>query len=186
MGTGWQAPVEYSLNNQAWQPAATFNNLPVGNYTIKIRDASGCIDSVSTSLVQSYPDLLIQQIDTSFASCSGNADGHIIVNATGGKPNIQYSINNGSSYQNSNNFPVRQGNYIVKIKDANGCLSQPQNVVIGLHNNIILQAGLLRLLRGSSSGPLPLISDASSFAWTPTAHLSNAGIKSHCKSHGRY
>lgn len=178
VGTGWQAPVEYSLNNQAWQPAATFNNLPVGNYTIKIRDASGCIDSVSTSLVQSYPDLLIQQIDTSFASCSGNADGHIIVNATGGKPNIQYSINNGSSYQNSNNFPVRQGNYIVKIKDANGCLSQPQNVVIGLHNNIILQAGLLPpFCEGSSSGPLPLISDASSFAWTPTAHLSNAGIK---------
>ncbi len=178
IGTGWQVPVEYSLNNQAWQPATQYNNLPVGNYTIRIKDASGCMDSVSTSLIQSYPDLLIQQIDTSFASCSGNADGHIIINASGGKPSILYSINNGTSYQNNNNFPVRQGNYTIKIKDANGCLSAPQNIVIGLNNDIILQAGLLPpICEGATSYPLPLISDASSFAWVPAAHLSNAGIK---------
>lgn len=176
--TGWQAPVEFQANNGAWQSSPVFANLPVGNYRIKIRDASGCIDSVSTTLIQTHPDLLIQNIDTSFASCTGNADGKIIITSTGGRPAYQYSINNGVNYQSSNTFNVRAGNYIVKVKDQNGCTVSQQNVEVALKNDIILNMGNSPVIcEGTSSQPLPLSSDASTHLWWPSAGLSNVNIK---------
>ncbi|MFZ1529579.1 MAG: choice-of-anchor L domain-containing protein [Ferruginibacter sp.] len=176
--TGWQTPVEYRANNGAWQASPIFNNLAVGTYVIKIKDASGCTDSVSAAIIQTHPDLLIQRIDTTFASCTGNADGKIIITPTGGRPAYQYSINNGINYQASNTFNVRAGSYSIKVKDQNGCTIAQQNVEVALKNDIILSMGSAPVIcEGTSSQPLPLTSDASTHLWWPSGGISNVNIK---------
>lgn len=172
--TGWEPPVTYQANNGAWQSSPVFNNLPVGNYRIKIRDAAGCTDSIVTNIIQTHPDLLIQRIDTSFATCTGNADGKIIVTAMGGRPPYVYSINNGISFQSAPLFNVRAGTYAVTVKDQNGCLISQQQIEVALKNDILLTMGAAPVIcEGTSSRPLPLSSDATSHLWWPSLGLSS-------------
>ncbi|MGB5006868.1 MAG: choice-of-anchor L domain-containing protein, partial [Ferruginibacter sp.] len=56
---GWISPVLFSVNNGPYQPDSVFINLPAGMYTIKIKDATGCIDSLDIAVTQLFPDLLI-------------------------------------------------------------------------------------------------------------------------------
>lgn len=43
-------PVEFKLNNGAYQPSPTFSNLAGGGYTVTVRDAGGCEKSQNFSL----------------------------------------------------------------------------------------------------------------------------------------
>ncbi|MBK7342021.1 MAG: hypothetical protein IPJ06_02220 [Saprospiraceae bacterium] len=45
--SGGQAPFELQLNAGDWQSATVFNDLSPGQYTILIRDAAGCLDTLS-------------------------------------------------------------------------------------------------------------------------------------------
>ncbi|MCF8239396.1 MAG: gliding motility-associated C-terminal domain-containing protein [Saprospiraceae bacterium] len=45
--SGGQAPFEYQLNAGGWQSSTVFNDLSPGQYTILIRDAAGCLDTLS-------------------------------------------------------------------------------------------------------------------------------------------
>lgn len=70
-------------------------------------------------------------------TCTPN--GTIVVNATGGTPAYQYSINGGTTFQASNTFNgLSGGNYIVVVKDANNCLSAPQTVTLTLVNTMTI------------------------------------------------
>jgi hypothetical protein len=102
-GPEWAAPVEYSLNNGPWQAGNIFSNLPAGIYKVKIRDAAGCIDSLTIPITQLYPDFLISGIPIQAASCSGSADGSATINLTGGKNPYLYSLD-GINFQSSNVF----------------------------------------------------------------------------------
>lgn len=49
--TGGTAPYEYALGTGSFQAASSFNGLTNGDYTISVRDASGCTSTTSSSLV---------------------------------------------------------------------------------------------------------------------------------------
>ena len=108
-GAEWAAPVKYSINNGTYQNDSTFSNLPVGVYTIKIKDATGCIDSLVIPVTQLYPDFLITGIPIVPASCTGNADGTATINAIGGK-NPYLFTTDGINFQTNNTFNLTQGN----------------------------------------------------------------------------
>ena len=178
--TGWQAPVEFQANAGTWQSSPVFNNLPVGNYVVRVRDASGCMDSVVVDLTQSYPDLLVNAIDTTYASCTGNPDATITITAGGGRTPYTYSINNGTvstPFQASNIFNVLQGNYTITIKDANGCTVTDQRT-IALNNDLVMSFTEEPVIcEGTSSSPLPLQSNANSYLWWPSGGLSSTTVK---------
>ena len=48
---GGSAPYEYRLGNGPWQSSADFTDLPPGNYTVMVRDAIGCMDTLSGLIV---------------------------------------------------------------------------------------------------------------------------------------
>lgn len=48
---GGVAPYTYQLNNGIYQSSNLFNNLSVGNYTISVKDANGCISTQQVILV---------------------------------------------------------------------------------------------------------------------------------------
>ncbi|HRD57273.1 MAG TPA: choice-of-anchor L domain-containing protein [Ferruginibacter sp.] len=172
-GYEWPGPVEFSIDGgTTYQTDSTFNNLPVGNYTIRIRDAVGCIDSISVNIVQTYPDLLQTNITTA-ASCTGNADGSIIVTASGGNPAYQYSLN-GAAFVNNNTFNVMQGTHTVVIKDANGCTISSGNINVALNNTLQVDAGADEIICEGSSIALSAVATLSStYSWTPAVALSS-------------
>ena len=175
-GAEWTAPVEYSFNNGAWQTNNVFSNLPVGIYKVKIRDATGCIDSLDITLTQLYPDFLIDSTDIVAASCSGSADGSVTINLAGGKNPYQYSLD-GINFQNSSTFNLATGNYTIFVKDNNNCTAS-QNIFIPLNNIITLEAGQDKTICEGKSVPLNTLSNANSFVWWPATALDNTILQS--------
>ncbi len=119
--TGGTAPYEYSLNGMAWQPGNIYANLTAGNQVITVRDAQGCI--LSSLITITEPSALSCTIVSTNATNCGIFDGTIIVNAVGGVPTYEYSID-GTNYQASNSFTgLMAGSYIISVRDENDCIS---------------------------------------------------------------
>lgn len=128
--SGGVAPYQYSKDGGAtYQTSSTFNNLTAGTYTIRVKDAVGCMYDFTYTLTE--PSALTVSTSATPASCS-NDDGSITVNPGNGTPPYQFSIDNGSNYSATgvfNNLPI--GNYNVVVKDANGCMiSTAQSIVL--------------------------------------------------------
>ncbi|HKO77846.1 MAG TPA: T9SS type B sorting domain-containing protein [Flavobacterium sp.] len=105
-----------------------------GSYTISVKDANGCVLSDSfTLLVPVSPSATIDV--TSDYCYDGTNAAKLVVNATTTSTFVvtpyAYSIDNGQTWQASNTFNnLAPGNYIVKVKDAYGCISTAANTTI--------------------------------------------------------
>lgn len=115
------ANFSYSINGSTGQPTGSFSNLGAGTYTLTVVDAAGCTANQSVTL--SNPTAISFSVSgTTPASCTA-ANGTLTVTpAIGGAGGFQYSINNGTTFQSSNNFTgLTTGSYTVIAQDANGC-----------------------------------------------------------------
>jgi gliding motility-associated-like protein len=164
----WIAPVQYSLDGTSWQPTGDFANLPAGNYFVKVRDG-GCTDSIPVTIVQAFPDLVVDNIASTAASCSGNPDGQLSITVSGGNTPYAYSTD-GINFQPSNIFNLTGGNYTITIKDNNGCLATEAATVI-LDNTVTIDAGDETSICEGTSYSIPAVSNATTFAWTSTGAM---------------
>jgi hypothetical protein len=116
------APYQFSIDNgTTFQSGNIFNNLPAGTYNIVITDANGC--QVSTTVNITEPTPLVVNPNSTTSTCV-LSNGTITINASGGTGAIQYSIDNGATYQAGNVFSnLATGNYNIVVQDANGCLA---------------------------------------------------------------
>jgi len=81
---------------------------------------------------------LINSITATDPNCNGTSTGTITVTASGGIGAIQYSINNGLTWQNNGNFTgLAQGIYFIQIKD-NFCTVPPFGATIQLKDPALL------------------------------------------------
>lgn len=117
IATGGIPPYAYSLTSPiAIGPQAgnTFTSLPAGMYTVNIRDSYGCTyNSVVMVASPAAP------LSSTILSTSNNS---IEVNASGGNPSYQYSLDN-QPYQASNTFSnLTAGNHFITVLDSNGCI----------------------------------------------------------------
>jgi gliding motility-associated-like protein len=173
-GTGWTDPV-YAINNGTYQAGNSFSNLPVGTYWLKMKDASGCVDSIPVTLIQSFPDLAVSAL-VSQASCSGLPDGTVQMAATGGNSPYQYS-SDGTNFQPGNSFQLNVGSYNATVKDNNGCLAS-RSVFVPLRNLVTVDAGEDAVICEGGSHTIPAVSNGTSFQWTPASTLGNASLLS--------
>jgi N-acetylneuraminic acid mutarotase len=117
--SGGDAPYQYSINGILYQSGNTFTGLASGTYTVYVKEASGCI---STRLITiSNASGIYIGLTTYNPSC--NTNGTMVVNASGGLPPYQYSLD-GISYQSGSTFTgLAPGSYTGYVKDANGCIT---------------------------------------------------------------
>jgi len=129
--SGGTSPYQYSSDNgQSFQSANTFSNLTTNTYIVLIKDAYNCITN-SQSFTISEPSIISFSTNQSDVTCNGGNNGNITVTATGGSGTLQYSSNNGTSFQSSSTFTnLVAGTYNVKVKDGNNCITNSQSVVI--------------------------------------------------------
>ncbi|MFM7078221.1 MAG: beta strand repeat-containing protein, partial [Bacteroidota bacterium] len=112
----------YSINNgTTTQTSNTFNGLLAGTYPIIVSDANGCTTTVNASVSNTLAPV-ISAVNSSNNTCFNSNNGSIVINASGGTGSLQYSINNGSSYQSASTFSsLPAGTYNVVVADALGC-----------------------------------------------------------------
>jgi gliding motility-associated-like protein len=171
--TNGELPVVYSINNQPYQSSNVFSNLPAGSYLIRMEDAANCVDSMTVTLVQSFPDLGLTAA-TLPATCSIAADGTINAAGFGGNNNYLYSLD-GINYQVASGFTVNEGNYTVYVRDGNGCIEQTQETVSKI-NNLLLNAGVDTVICEGSSYTMAAAGNADSYSWAPAVSISNPAI----------
>jgi hypothetical protein len=118
--TGGVQPYTYSLNNVTYQSSPNFPGQAAGNYTVWVKDASGCITSVNAT-VGTGSALIANAVSTPSASCANT--GIIKINPAGGDGPFSYSLDN-ITYQASQTFAnLAAGNYTAWAKSVSGCKS---------------------------------------------------------------
>jgi large repetitive protein len=140
--SGGTAPYFY-----AWSPGgcttSSCSNLCVGNYSVTITDSKGC---TTTSIAAvTAPNLLIPNVSSTAASCSGTCDGSVTASPTGGTTPYTYGWSNGCSTSTCSNLCA--GTYTLTLRDNNGCVTTR---TITVSQPIVLNASI------SSSSPNPL------------------------------
>lgn len=165
-------PYRYSLDSATWQTSNVFNNLPAGTYTVYYASANGCPGQSTITINEPSP--LGAMATTTNASCNGGTDGTIVVNATGGSPGYQYSIN-GSTYQVSNQFNVMAGTYTIYVKDNNGCINS-FTTIVDLTNDLTFTPQNDAIICEGKSTQLTINSNATQYNWSPSTGLSNTSI----------
>ena len=118
--TGGLAPYQYSLNGVNYQSANIFNGLAGGQYSVRVKDAAGCINSSVITVLSGTTPLLTA---TPASATCGLNNGSITAFGTGGVAPLQYSINS-NTFQSANLFTnLTPGAYTVTVKDAGGCVN---------------------------------------------------------------
>ena len=105
-------------------------NLTDGLIYVHVWDINSCytMDSVFISQTNS-PDLVL--IGTVNNLCYNDTDGQISLNATGGTPFYEFSINGGVSWQNLSTFQnLAGGTYNATVRDSLGCTDELENIEI--------------------------------------------------------
>jgi gliding motility-associated-like protein len=118
-------PYEYSLDNVNWQTSNVFTGLTAFTYTVYYREVNGCVGSQQITVAE--PPVLSATAAAVPVVCNGQSNGIITVSTTGGVAPYQYSIDGGTTWQNSNVFNVPANLYTILIRDANGCTT-PQTI----------------------------------------------------------
>ncbi len=145
---GGSGPYTYlwTPTNQTTQNAT---GLFAGAFTIQITDANGCVVSDVVNIAEGA-DLNITSVVAADVSCNGQGDGSIDIAASGGNGAIQYSIDNGVTFQSTGAFPnLGQGSYDILLVDINGCqavstavVNEPTALVIdNISGNTVTCAG---------------------------------------------
>ncbi len=112
--TGGVAPYNFEWCNGQTGDAAT--GLDEGNCSLTVIDALGCTIVQNVEIKVNNPIATISM--TSPISCNGLADGSLVVDVAGGKPNYTYAWSNGATTSAVTN--VGAGNYSVTVTDADG------------------------------------------------------------------
>jgi hypothetical protein len=121
--TGGVSPLQYKLNSGSFVSSGTFSNLNAGSYNLTVKDANGCTVT-TTVFVNSSAGPSLTAPNSTNVSCFNGSDGSITLSSTGGTGTVQYSINNGVTYQTSGVFNgLSAGTYLCSVRDNAGCLS---------------------------------------------------------------
>jgi len=136
----------FSIDGLTWQASDLFTiNQPFApSYTVSVKNVEGYDCTTSKTFTIEAPAKLIATLRPFTAPiCLNGTDGKIEIDILGGTAPYSYSVNSSSLIGVSGalitivDLPV--GNYLVNIKDANGCqISVPIDVVITQDANVII------------------------------------------------
>ncbi len=99
----------------------TFNNLAPGDYTVIATDRNGCFLKLDYTITA--PEMLAVIATATPEICAGDADGTISLNITGGTAPYSTKLMTDANYVEDQVLisGLATGNYIILIRDANGC-----------------------------------------------------------------
>jgi len=119
--SGGTDPLNYSIDNGlTTQATGSFTGLAFGTYDIIVNDPSNCPVTQQVVLNSNGSPSINNIIETD-ATC-GASDGEMEIIATGGVAPLQYSIDNGATFQTGTSFTgLAAGNFDIVVQDDTGC-----------------------------------------------------------------
>jgi len=130
--SGGTAPYMYSIDSaQNFFSVADTSGLDPGTYYTFVSDANGCIVAGDTINLTEPPAIVIDSLTyQNPLLCAGDST-DIIIHALGGTGTLEYSINDGASFQADSIFAKQDtGVYIIVMRDSEGCLAYGDTITI--------------------------------------------------------
>ncbi len=124
--TGGTPPYSY-----LWEDGSSTTsreNLIAGNYTLTLTDSQNCSTTKNIELVEGpFISLIVESKNN--VSCFGLNNGSFTLSGNGGTAPYSYSVN-GNLSLNANYDNLSPGTYNIFVTDANGCISEDQDINI--------------------------------------------------------
>ncbi|MBU3678982.1 MAG: hypothetical protein FGM32_05160 [Candidatus Kapabacteria bacterium] len=125
-------------NSGSWSTVGTSANITgqsAGTFRVRVTDAQSCTITNSVQIIGPAQTIILGTTKRDYngqdISCFGASDGQITVNASGGTNPLEFSRNNGSTWQSSNVFSgLAAGTYTMLVRDVNACASLPLTVTV--------------------------------------------------------
>lgn len=114
---GGIAPYTFTIPGTS-NNTGVFQNLPNGNYTVTVTDATNCQATIPVNLTTTTA-LNVQLLSQRRPSC-GQPNGIIIVSANGGATPYSYKLGN-NTFTSPTFENLSAGNYLIKVIDKDGC-----------------------------------------------------------------
>ncbi|WP_405400139.1 T9SS type B sorting domain-containing protein [Maribacter sp. Asnod2-G09] len=147
---GYQYAISPNLNQ--FYADGTFTELTAGEYTIIAQDQNGCFEYLTYTI--SEPSSLEVTAETTPEICVDSQDGSIILEITGGTAPYSTALNSNDDadfvLNRTEFYDMAAGNYLIVIKDANGC---DTNVVVDIETGVNLNATVVPVYECSSDTP---------------------------------
>jgi hypothetical protein len=147
-GTGAYS-YKWEKNTGTWTQIGTtqsLSGLGGGTYRVTVSDANICSVTQEVEIIAPPATIIVSTTSKTYIgganiSCAGASDGEITVTATGGTGTLEYSKDNGVTYQSSNVFTgLAAGTYTMVVKDANVCPSAPADVVLTAPSAVVINS----------------------------------------------
>lgn len=182
--TGGSPAYEYQLENTlgaiitAFQTDPIFNNVPQGDYLVRVRDNNLCTELSTTPITVTEPETIA--FTTVATSCyDGGNNATITANVTAGNGDYTFRINGGAwitptpSTATSYTFDnLSEGSYTIEVSDVLGCVS----AVVPVDINPELSATIAVVdISSCADGSITVTPDGGdgdySFAYMPTGNV---------------
>ena len=118
-GTGGITPYTWSKDGINFQTSSSFTNLPAGSYTIKGKDANGCIETKFVTITQ--PSTALSASVSTSSNCITGNNGSATVTVTGGIGSYSYLWNTSPAQTTATASGLLAGTYTVTVTDGNNC-----------------------------------------------------------------
>ena len=157
----------YSVDGgQNFQTSSIISGLVTGDYEVIIADFNGCETTVAFSITEPAENLRIDLVVAEDVVCFGDGSGLINIIAGGGTAAYEYSIDEGATYQSSDEFSgLGGGTYYISVRDENGCIvadtaaidepSAPLTIAFNGSTNVICENDTTGSLSVTGSGGTP-------------------------------
>lgn len=178
LASGGTTPYSYH-----WTPGGSTSSettgLHAGDYIVSITDAFGCtiVDSVSIA----EPPKLLLNCSGPLTKCIGQSS-DLFAHASGGTPPYQYHWSTGDASDTIHVTPDVTTLYTVSVVDSNNCTLAPDSVLITVHPELSVLAGITPEICFGESAEITASADGGNggpyhFAWNDSTILtSNATI----------
>ena len=151
--TGGTGIILYSKDGVSFQASNVLTGLTAGTYDIQVKDANGCIATVTKIITE--PNAFLIATSTSSASCYGGATGSATISASGGAGFLAYSINGGFTFQSGTVFnSLTSGSYTVLVKDAASCMGSSVFTIVQPTKVVSLIGSLNSTCYGANNGEI--------------------------------
>ena len=168
--SGGNPPLEYTVNTQPYQSSNTISGLGPGNYVVRVRDASGCIED-SVIFISAPGQLSFNNLTVTPATCGQN-NGAISATGFGGTAPLTYSLNSGPSQNNANFTGLASGSYTLRLTDGNGCFFDTVLQIIQITPVSITSVNITQPTCTANSGSITVNSSGGT---TPIQYSLNGG-----------
>ena len=186
---GGTSPYTYRVQPAPFATTNPIINLHAGNYTLSVKDSSGCILDTLVTITQ--PSVVVPGVVITQPLCYGQSNGTLLVSATGGTPGYTYAISNGTYGAGGLFTGIPAGIDTLHVKDLNGCrhdtivtVAQPTPL---LYTSIIISevrcfgdnSGFVTVSGTGATPPYTYASDANAYQPTNVLNGLNAGAPHH-------